>query len=736
MKVAILAESFLPHMNGVTHSLLQVLRHLERGGHDALVIAPRAGEIDPGALHGARALLLPSTPLPRYPQVRIATAGVRRLSGHLADFGADVVHLASPFVLGWQGVRAAESIGVPSVAVYQTDVPAYAARYGVPAAAAALERHVARLHARATLTLAPSSSAVDRLAALDVERVRLWRRGVDARRFSPGHRDEAWRAAVAPGGEVLVGYVGRLAPEKQVEDLRVLHGLPGVRLVVVGDGPARPELERLLPGARFTGFLGGDELPRVLASLDVFVHPGESETFCQTIQEAHASGVPVVATGAGGPLDLVRQSVDGWLYRPGDLDQLAERVIDLAGDAAKRRAFARAARDGVAGRDWGRLCDELLGHYREARALAAGVGSAPLGAAVASAAAVAAAGPDASRPSDTAAEDVSRPLETAEPDTSRPLETAGEDDSASQISARAGAGACRWAARPLRGRAREASDRPLRFVACGDSLTEGLCDDSRTAPGEYRGWADRLAMLLAMAEPGRGVEYANLAVRSRRVADVVDVQLPRAVELGAELVAVLIGANDLVKLGADPDALADRLAAGVRAAVEAGCQVLLVTPFLPDRWEVGRLRPRFARFAERLRALAFETGAVLVDALGSAELAARPVWAVDRVHLNPAGHRTLAYAAARALGVPDSAVLADLELVLHDGARPTRVTGVVWMAVHVLPWVLRRLRGRTAGEGRDAKRPALAGIRIPAPIRPALLESRRLPEWSPPREPA
>ncbi|UOE25816.1 GDSL-type esterase/lipase family protein [Agromyces soli] len=684
MKVAILAESFLPHMNGVTHSLLQVLGHLERAGHEALVIAPRAGRVDEAALRGARLVQLPSTPLPRYPQVRIAVPGLRRLTAALAEFSPDVVHLASPFVLGWQGVRAAEAIGAPSVAVYQTDVPAYAARYGVPAAAPALERHVARLHGRATLTLAPSSSALERLDALGVSGSRLWRRGVDLERFRPGRRDEAWRRRIAPGGEVVVGYVGRLAPEKQVEDLLALRGVPGIQLVVVGDGPSRDELEALLPDAVFTGFLGGEELATTLASFDVFVHPGESETFCQTVQEAHASGVPVVATGAGGPLDLVRQSVDGWLYRPGDLDEFAARVADLAGDAAKRRAFGRAARRGVVGRGWDVLCEELLAHYRDARARAAGLASAAPG--------QVAPAPPAPHPAS-----VPGPAE------------------------------------PGRTRAAEA---PLRFVAVGDSLTEGLCDDSRTAPGEYRGWADRLAMLLAMSRPGPGVEYANLAVRSRRIRDVVDEQLPAALALGAELVGIFVGGNDLVQRGADPVALADQLGAGLRAAAAAGCRVLVVTPFLPERWEVRGLRARFARFDARLRALAAEHGAVLVDVEHAAELRARSSWAADRVHLNPAGHRTLAYAAARALGIPDAAVLADLELALHDGAHRTRVSGPAWMAVHVLPWVVRRLRGRTAGEGRSPKRPELALLRIPAPTGAALLESKRLPEWSPHRSSA
>ncbi|RXZ50127.1 glycosyltransferase family 4 protein, partial [Agromyces binzhouensis] len=333
MRVALLAESFLPHMNGVTHSLLQVLGHLERQGHEALVLAPRSGPVDHG-LHGARAEFLRSVPMPGYPEVRVTFAGARRLAGTLADFAPDVVHLASPFVLGWQGVIAAERIGAPSVAVYQTDVPAYAERYRLPGAAPMLANHVGRLHRRATLTLAPSSAAVAQLEGYGVERLRRWARGVDTDRFRPERRSLGWRRRHAADDEVLVGYVGRLAPEKQVEDLRAVAAIDGVRLVVIGDGPARTALEAMLPDAAFTGFLGGDALAEAMASLDVFVHPGESETFCQTVQEALASGVPVVATGRGGPLDLVSSSRDGWLYRPGDLDELTARVRDLAGDDA------------------------------------------------------------------------------------------------------------------------------------------------------------------------------------------------------------------------------------------------------------------------------------------------------------------------------------------------------------------------------------------------------------------
>jgi phosphatidylinositol alpha 1,6-mannosyltransferase len=193
---------------------------------------------------------------------------------------------------------------------------------------------------------------------------------VDTTRFSPRHRDEQWRQEVG-GGRRIVGYVGRIAPEKQVEDLAAVADLPGTRLVVVGSGPEEDVLRRRLPQAHFTGRRSGADLARIMASFDVFVHPGEFETFCQTIQEAMASGVPVVATGRGGPVDLVDQSRTGWLYPPGDLAALRGRVADLVGDDAKRAAFGAAAHASVQDRTWDVLGDRLLEHYGQAGELAA-----------------------------------------------------------------------------------------------------------------------------------------------------------------------------------------------------------------------------------------------------------------------------------------------------------------------------------------------------------------------------
>lgn len=366
MRVAIIAESFLPNMNGVTHSLLRVLDHLADRGDEVLVIAPGTRRDGPKEVSGAKIVRVPSIALPKYRRIRVAPGGVTRIRRLLERFAPDVVHLASPFVLGWRGVLAAQSLSLPTVAIYQTEVPAYAARYGMHGIEAMLWTHVRNLHQHASFTLAPSSYTIDQLRRLGVAEVDHWARGVDSTRFDPGHRSAAWRRTVAPNGERIIGFVGRLAAEKQVEDLAVLSDIPGAKLVIVGDGPWRSKLERTLPGAHFAGFLGGDALAQAVASFDLMVAPGELETFCQTIQEAMASQVPVIAPARGGPLDLVDSSRTGWLYAPKDLTAMREHVVDLLGDDAKRRAFGIAGREQVLSRSWKSVCSQLVGHYSRA----------------------------------------------------------------------------------------------------------------------------------------------------------------------------------------------------------------------------------------------------------------------------------------------------------------------------------------------------------------------------------
>ncbi|WP_308300948.1 MULTISPECIES: glycosyltransferase family 1 protein [unclassified Crossiella] len=370
VRVAIVTESFLPQVNGVTNSVMRVLEHLRRSGHEALVIAPGNGVTE---YCGYPVVRVPELQLPVLKAQPIGWPS-RKILKALQDFRPDVVHLASPFVVGARGLVAARKLGIPAVAVYQTDVAGFASSYGLGLTARAAWKWTKWLHTMADRTLAPSTWAVQALEEHGIPRVHRWARGVDTVRFNPGKRDDALRARLAPNGELLVGYVGRVALEKCVDRLGPLHDMPGVQVVVVGDGPELGHMRKLLPDAHFLGFRGGDELATAYASLDVFVHTGPYETFCQAVQEALASGVPALAPDAGGPRDLVTPGRTGFLLPPFDADAHAEAMcaaINTLRDPVLRAKYGAEARKSVLRRTWPAVCDELLGHYAEVTSLPA-----------------------------------------------------------------------------------------------------------------------------------------------------------------------------------------------------------------------------------------------------------------------------------------------------------------------------------------------------------------------------
>ncbi len=366
MRIAYVTESFPPDINGVAHTALRVAEHLVNRGHEPLVIAPEPadGQPRPDRMLGYPVVRVPSLAVPVYPGLRVGLPGPR-IRAAMAAHGADLVHLAGPFVLGASGGAAARRLRLPTVAVYATDMAAYARTYhtGPPGQAICWQR-LRRIHNGVDRTLAPSSAAADDLRAHGVERVWIWGRGVDTVRFDPANRGAVLRAQLAPRGEMIVGYVGRLAAEKRLDLLSGVVALPGVRLVIVGSGPAEAAARRALPGALFLGPRHGEQLATVYASLDVFVHSGPYDTFGNTLQEAAASGLPVVAPAAGGPLDLVDNGATGFLVAPCDAGAIASAVSRLASDPALRAAQGRLARRRMLGRTWAALGDELIGHYQ------------------------------------------------------------------------------------------------------------------------------------------------------------------------------------------------------------------------------------------------------------------------------------------------------------------------------------------------------------------------------------
>ncbi|WP_084510530.1 glycosyltransferase family 4 protein [Nocardia lijiangensis] len=368
MRVAIVSESFLPNMNGVVNSVLRVLDHLDQHGHEALVIAPDTPRGLPAAARAHGRVAVHRVPAVMVPKVSSLPVGLPQpgITAAIAEFDADVVHLASPFLLGAGGLGAALRLDLPTVAVYQTDVAGFAKSYGLGLTSRAAWAWTKRIHEGATRTLAPSRAAAEDLIGHGIPRVHRWGRGVDIARFTPSaHRADLRESWLGGHDRLVVGFVGRLAPEKHVERLAVLADDPGIQLVIVGDGPQRDRLARLMPGAVFTGELGGDELAQAYASLDVMVHAGEHETFCQGVQEALASGVPVIGPDAGGPRDLIAHCRNGYLLPVDRFTELLPSAVAALRDPALRTRFANAARKSVLHRTWPAVCNELMAHYAD-----------------------------------------------------------------------------------------------------------------------------------------------------------------------------------------------------------------------------------------------------------------------------------------------------------------------------------------------------------------------------------
>ena len=366
MRVAIVAESFLPNVNGVTNSVLRVLEHLAETGHEALVIAPGARE---GQEEIADYLGFPIVRVPtvRIPLIDSLPVGVptTAVDEALRQFKPDIIHLASPFVLGAAGAFSARQQRSPSVALYQTDVAGFATKYHASALAYATWEWLRTIHNACQMTLAPSSLTIRDLEDHNIKNVRHWGRGVDAERFHPSKRSAQLRKQWGADGKKVVGFVGRLAAEKGVHRLAALNDRSDIQLVIVGDGPERPLLEAQLPNAYFTGALGGDELAQAYASLDVFVHAGEFETFCQAIQEAQASGVPTIGPRAGGPVDLIQEGYNGLLLEVATFVEDLPNAVDALLNPEIHEELRANARESISSKTWKALCEQLLGYYEE-----------------------------------------------------------------------------------------------------------------------------------------------------------------------------------------------------------------------------------------------------------------------------------------------------------------------------------------------------------------------------------
>lgn len=364
MRIALICETFLPDINGVTTTLCRLLEHLQSAGHEALLFAPAGA---PDSYADTPIIPLSGVPFPLYPEVKF-TPPQPGIATQLRQFHPHLVHLVGPAVMGAMIPYLAQDLRLPLVSSYHTDFGEYSRHYGLGFLKGMVNAWLRWIHNRCRITLCPSTFTMNALRAEGFRRLKVWGRGVDIERFHPRHRSAAWRTSVGLlEGETLLLYVGRIANEKRVHLLpEVIGDLPHTRLVIVGDGPARNELQRRCVGLpiHFTGYLKGQDLATAYASADGFVFPSDTDTFGQVIQEAMASGLPVVGARSGGTLDLVTEGVTGRLFTPGLANDLRAQLRGLIHDPTARAAMGKAGRAAAERRSWPIVMNELLGHYR------------------------------------------------------------------------------------------------------------------------------------------------------------------------------------------------------------------------------------------------------------------------------------------------------------------------------------------------------------------------------------
>lgn len=376
LRVAVVTETYPPEVNGVAMTVARTVQGLLHRGHSVQVLRPRQHGADRAATGEAmHEVLMRGLPIPRYPGLRMGVPAKRAIVKRWSVQRPDVVHIATEGPLGWSALQAARVLKLPITSDFRTNFHAYSRHYGVGWLRKPIVAYLRRFHNSCDVTMVPTEILRGDLQACGFERLRVVARGVDTELFDPTRRDPELRRhwGAAPDDRVVL-CVGRLAAEKNLSLLvqayeQALERQPGVRLVLVGDGPLRESLQRRVPQAYFAGTRTGADLGRHYASADLFVFPSLTETFGNVTLEAMASGLPVVAFDCAAAARFVLPGKHGWLAPPDEPARFlacVQEALDL--DEQARHQMGAAARASLVDRGWERVIEQFEGCLVEALA--------------------------------------------------------------------------------------------------------------------------------------------------------------------------------------------------------------------------------------------------------------------------------------------------------------------------------------------------------------------------------
>jgi glycosyltransferase involved in cell wall biosynthesis len=371
LRIAVVSETYPPEINGVSMTVARIVEGLRARNHELQLVRPRQdkGDTIDRADSDPRfhEVLMRGLPIPRYPHLKMGLPSKKALLDLWSRRRPDVVHIATEGPLGWSALQAALRLKLPVTSDFRTNFHAYSRHYGIGWLHKPIVAYLRKFHNRTACTMVPTAALQKDLARQGFHKLAVVARGVDTRLFTPDKRSDALRRAWGAGPATrVVLCVGRLAPEKNLGTLLLAFDAmrridPDLKLVLVGDGPARRELAQRCPEAVFAGLRAGDDLAAHYASGDLFLFPSVTETFGNVTPEAMASGLPVLAYGYAAAAQLIESGRNGLLARFDDTPEFVRAAQDLAADGEAARAMGRLARHTALGLAWDRIVGQIEG---------------------------------------------------------------------------------------------------------------------------------------------------------------------------------------------------------------------------------------------------------------------------------------------------------------------------------------------------------------------------------------
>lgn len=367
-RIAIFTGNYNHIRDGVSNTLNRLVGHLESKGYPVLVFGPWTPV--PAMEHVGNFVPVYAIPAPGRADYRISLGFPETERQKLRDFKPDLIHIATPDILGLHALRFAMKENIPVVTSYHTHFSSYLKYYGLGFLEKLLWVYLHWFYEKCEQLYAPSESMIDELKRIGVRtEMKLWTRGVDTYLFHPRNRSEEWRRKNGfQEDDIVVAFVSRLVWEKNLEVVasvfnRIMNSNKSIRTLVVGDGPARDEFAQKVPGTVLTGYLGGVDLARAYASSDIFFFPSDTESFGNVTLEAMSSGLPAVVAEAVGSRSIVKNHINGFRTEPDDKSGFAEFLLEISVNQTLRKEMAEASRQHAELYDWSRILDQLLLYY-------------------------------------------------------------------------------------------------------------------------------------------------------------------------------------------------------------------------------------------------------------------------------------------------------------------------------------------------------------------------------------